>query len=138
MTSEPLRIGELAGAAGVSVDTIRHYERKGVLQNVVRDAGGYRRFPPDALGRVRVVRRALAIGFTLDELARIFRQRAAGSPPCRGVRDLAARKLAELDEKIASLTALRATLAGTLASWDDRLRATGAGEFAHLLEMEEL
>src|SRR5258706_15615859 len=104
MDSDPLTnllfIGTVASQTGVSVDTVRHYERKGLLFNVARDASGYRRYPAETIDRIRVVRAALAIGFTLDELARIFRQRASGKPPCAHVRDLAIRKLEELDERI--------------------------------------
>lgn len=62
-----VRAGELARAAGVSTDTLRHYERKGVLGAARRPANGYREYPPEALGRVLLVRRALAFGFTLGE-----------------------------------------------------------------------
>ncbi|MBV8516333.1 MAG: heavy metal-responsive transcriptional regulator [Acidobacteria bacterium] len=136
---ELLLIGEVANAAGVSVDTIRHYERVGVLRDVARDASGYRRYPPHTVERVRMIRRALTLGFTLDELSRIFRQRAAGKPPCREVRALADRKLAEVEERIAALTTVRAALVDTLSSWDDRLRDTPDGAFANLFEtlMEE-
>ena len=134
MNSELLRIGDVASRAGVSVDTVRHYERKGVLRNVPRDRSGYRRYEEDAVQRILVIRRAITLGFSLDELADIFRERAAGKPPCGRVRDLAGRKLAELDERIAALTALRTALAETIAGWDARLRATKSGGFAHLLE----
>jgi DNA-binding transcriptional MerR regulator len=134
MNSDLLLIGEVASQTGVSVDTVRHYERKGVLQTVARDRSGYRRYPIDTVNRIRVIRRALSIGFTLDELARIFRQRASGHPPCAQVRDLAARKLAELDERIAAMTALRAALAETVAGWERRLQTTPEGGFAGLLE----
>jgi DNA-binding transcriptional MerR regulator len=134
MNSELLRVGDVATQAGVSVDTVRHYERKGVLRNVARDGSGYRRYPADAVQRVLVIRKAIALGFSLDELADIFRERAAGKPPCGRVRDLARRKLVELDERIAALTALRASVAETIAGWDDRLRNTRDGDFALLLE----
>ena len=134
MNSDLLLIGEVASQTGVSVDTVRHYERKGLLQGVSRDGSGYRRYPADTVQHIHVIRRALAIGFSLDELARIFRQRAAGRPPCGQVRDLALRKLAELDERIAAMTTLRAALAGTIAGWEQRLEATPDGGFAHLLE----
>jgi DNA-binding transcriptional MerR regulator len=134
MNSDLLRIGDVAGRTGVSVDTVRHYERKGLLQNVQRDGSGYRRYPAEAIDRIRVVRRALGIGFTLDELSRIFRRRAAGKPPCREVYELATRKVAELDERIAAMTAVRAALSATLLSWEQRLQTTPAGGFAGLLD----
>lgn len=131
---ELLRIGEVARQTGVSVDTIRHYERKGVLDSVARDESRYRRYGVETIHRVRVVRRALSLGFTLDDLGRIFRKRAAGQPPCTQVRDLASRKLAELDERIAAALAVRAALAETVASWEQKLQATPDGAFAELLE----
>jgi DNA-binding transcriptional MerR regulator len=129
-----LLIGELAKACGVSNDTIRHYEQKGVIPAAVRDGSGYRRYPEETIERVRLVRRALGIGFTLDELARVFRQRTSGHPPCREVRLLGARKLSELDDRIGEMLAVRDALASTLESWDSRLIATPEGEMAHLLE----
>jgi DNA-binding transcriptional MerR regulator len=134
MTTALLRIGEVADACGVSADTIRHYERKGVLPPADRDESGYRRYTENTIDRVRVVRRALAIGFTLDELSRIFRERASGRPPCRDVQALARRKLHELDERIAELLKLRAALAVTLETWDAQLDATAGGEMALLLD----
>jgi DNA-binding transcriptional MerR regulator len=129
-----IRIGDIARNAGVSVDTIRHYERKGVLGAIERDPSGYRRYTEATLRRVTMVRRALTLGFTLDELATVFRQRAAGRPPCRTVRTLAARKLTETDDRIAQLTALRDRLEGIIEQWDAQLEKTPEGGFAHLLE----
>jgi hypothetical protein len=71
------RSGELAELAGVSSDTLRHYERKGVLARPLRKANDYRQYPVSALQRVRLIRRAIAVGFTLDELASVFSVRAA-------------------------------------------------------------
>jgi DNA-binding transcriptional MerR regulator len=134
MMTADLLVGDVASRTGVSVDTVRHYERKGLLQNVQRDASGYRRYPAEAVDRIRVVRRALRIGFSLDELAQIFRLRAGGTPPCARVYDLATRKMREMDERIAAMTAVRAVLAETLASWGQRLQTTPAGGFAGLLD----
>lgn len=134
MKSDAPLIGTIAKACGVSVDTVRHYEQKGVIPPAVRDENGYRRYPAGTCDRVRIVRRALEIGFSLDELARIFRERAAGRPPCHGVKELAARKLDELDARIASLLALRQALAETIGAWERQLDTTGAGEMAHLLD----
>jgi DNA-binding transcriptional MerR regulator len=129
-----MKIGEVARECGVSVDTIRHYEARGVLARCERDASGYRRYRREAIERVRLIRRALQLGFTIDELSRIFRQRAAGKAPCREVRALAERKLREVETRIGELLALRDSLATTIERWDERLGATAEGEAAHLLE----
>src|SRR5947208_1129910 len=109
-----VRAGELARASGVSTDTLRHYEHKGVLPKPRRSANGYREYPPDALARVLLVRRALAYGFTLDELARVLRARERGAAPCREVRALAAAKLSDVEARLRELTALRDELRATL------------------------
>jgi DNA-binding transcriptional MerR regulator len=129
-----MKIGEVARECGVSVDTIRHYEAKGVIGAAPRDGSGYRHYADDVIERVRLVRRALKLGFTLDELCRIFRRRAEGKPPCREVRALAGRKLHDVDARIAELIALRDSLASTIETWDQRLSVTAEDEAAHLLE----
>ena len=129
-----MHIGDVARACGVSTDTIRWYEKQGVLAPVHRERNGYRVYDAETIERVRVVRRAIAVGFSIEELARIFRQRAAGGPPCREVRAMAARKLEELDARIAELTGLRAQLAATVDDWDARLSRTAEGEPARLIE----
>ena len=118
---------------GVSTDTLRHYERVGVLPCAPRTRSGYRQYPREAAGRVLMVRRALALGFSLAELARIFRVRERGGIPCREVR-LAESKLAELERRLSDLAVLRDQLRGLLADWDARLDATPEGMRAGLLE----
>jgi len=129
-----VRAGELARAAGVSTDTLRHYERKGVLGRPRRSANGYREYPPEALGRVLLVRRALSFGFTLDELARVLRTRERGGAPCREVRALAAGKLGEVESRLRELRALRGELRAILGEWDERLSGATDGARAGLLE----
>jgi DNA-binding transcriptional MerR regulator len=129
-----LSAGELAKAAGVSTDTLRHYERKGVLPRPRRSANGYRQYPPAAVERVLLVRRALAFGFRLDELARVLSVRDRGAAPCKQVRTLAATKLAELEERLAQMTGLRDALRATVKDWDARLAKTREGVRAGLLE----
>ncbi len=132
--NEQLGIGELARQAGVSADTIRHYERKGVIARPERAANGYRRYPLSSLPRLHLVRRALAVGFTLAELARVFRVRDGGGIPCANVRALAATKLSEIELRLEELTALRDELRATLRDWDAQLQKTPAGRRAGLLE----
>lgn len=128
------RSGELARLAGVSPDTLRHYERKRLLERPRRSANGYREYPASALDRVRLVRRALAVGFTLDELARILSVRDRGGAPCQQVRALAGEKLAEVEARLGELTTLRDELQVLLKNWDDLLKNNPPNERAGLLE----
>jgi DNA-binding transcriptional MerR regulator len=129
-----VRAGELARAAGVSTDTLRHYERKGVLGAPRRSANGYREYPPGALERVLLVRRALAFGFTLDELAHVLRTRERGGAPCLEVRALAAGKLEEVESRLKELRTLRGELRAILGEWDERLSGAADGGRAGLLD----
>jgi DNA-binding transcriptional MerR regulator len=129
-----LRSTELARAAAVSPDTLRHYERKGLLPRATRSPNGYREYPPEAHARVRLVRRAVALGFTLDELARIVKVRDQGGAPCREVRELAASKLALLEGRITELQTACDRLRSVLERWDTLLDQTPAGKRAALLD----
>ena len=129
-----LRAGQFAQLAGVSTDTLRHYERLGLLPRPRRSANGYREYPREALDRVRLVQRALRVGFTLAELARILKSRDKGGVPCREVRALAEAKLRNVEEQLRELTCLREDLCATLKDWDTRLASAAADECAGLLE----
>ena len=133
-TTGTLAPREVARQTGVSPDTLRHYERKGLLPLPARTPAGYRRYGPGAVERVRLIQRALLIGFSLDELARLLRERARGAPPCRKVRDLVAERLVGLETRLHELRLLRDDLRVLLAEWDERLARTPAGTPAHLLE----
>jgi DNA-binding transcriptional MerR regulator len=129
----PWRIGELAKVTGVSTDTLRHYERKGVLRSK-RSSNGYREYPQNALERVQMIRKALSVGFTLDELSAIFKVFDGGGAPCQQVRSLAAQKLAEVESHLQEVTTLRNDLRATLKDWDARLAKTVLGQPAGLLK----
>jgi DNA-binding transcriptional MerR regulator len=133
-TGKPLRSGELASLAGISTDTLRHYERMGVLPAPRRSDGNYRLYPSHALDRVRLIRHSLAAGFSLAELAAILKARDQGRPPCRQVRALMANKLSQLDTEITELLAMRDHLRAVLRDWDERLDRTPDGQPAKLLE----
>lgn len=132
--AEALPSGEAARQAGVSSDTLRVYERRGLLPVPPRDANGYRRYSPAAVERVRMIQAALDAGFTLAELSRILRQRDEGGAPCREVFAIASARLAELGDRIAALSALHDRLARTIAEWERTLAATPRGVRARLLE----
>jgi DNA-binding transcriptional MerR regulator len=127
--------GRLAAATHVSVDTLRYYERKGLIATVPRSSGGHRVYSGDTLQRVRVIRGALSLGFTIEELSGIFSIRTAGGKPCHHVCAIADRKIAEIDETIARLTHVRNRLATTLKSWRKRLATTPQHQRAGLLEL---
>jgi DNA-binding transcriptional MerR regulator len=133
-TIRAIRIGQLARAAGLSPDTLRHYERIGVLPAPARTSGGFREYAQEALRRVQVIQGSLAMGFTLPELASIFRERAAGRAPCRRVRALAEGKLQALEQQISELKRLRSRLKQTLIDWDARLVEMSPARPAGLLE----
>ncbi|HEU0104576.1 MAG TPA: MerR family transcriptional regulator [Vicinamibacteria bacterium] len=134
MTTGMRRAGEVARLAGVSTDTIRHYERRGLLPRVRRSANGYREYPAGTEQTVRLIRNALTVGFTLEELARVLAARARGEVPCRTVRALAGEKLRTMDDRLAELQGARDRLQAVLADWDARLLRTPAGQRAGLLE----
>src|SRR5262245_39880176 len=107
-----------AHATGVSTDTLRHYEKLGLLRGVTRSSNGYRRYSDDAVRRVLLIQRALVVGFSLDDLQRILAIRDRGGAPCHGVRSLVAEKLRALDARLAELNDLRDDLGRMLRSWD--------------------
>jgi DNA-binding transcriptional MerR regulator len=135
VTAQPhLRSGELAKLAGVSTDTLRHYERMKLLAIPRRSAGNYRLYPPNSLERVRLIRRALAVGFSLPELVRVLKVRDAGGAPCRQVKRLLEEKVLQLEGQISDLAAMRDHLRTVLEDWDQRLLRTPDGRPARLLE----
>jgi DNA-binding transcriptional MerR regulator len=134
MKPSPMGPREVARAAGVSTDTLRHYERQGLLPAAARTAAGYRRYPASTVDRVLLIQRALVVGFSLSDLKRVLSTRDHGGAPCRGVRELVGRRLEELTCRIDELSSLRDELRQLLEEWDDRLAATPSGERAHLLE----
>jgi DNA-binding transcriptional MerR regulator len=124
----------VARASGVSTDTLRHYERKGLLPRVHRTTSGHRRYSPATVERVLLVQRALVVGFSLDDLGRVLSVRDGGGAPCQKVRALVGERLVTLEREIADLVALRDELRTVIADWDGILAATPRGRQAHLLD----
>jgi len=134
MDEGQVSLGALAKQVGVSTDTLRYYERQGLLPLPPRAENGYRRYARGAVDRVRLIRRALSLGISLEELGRLLRVRDRGGTPCATARALLAEKLKALDMRLAELGALRKTLQATLQDWDIRLARTPAGMRASLLQ----
>ena len=129
-----MRSGQLAHLTGVSTDTLRHYERLGLLPLPQRTDGNYRQYPPASEQRVDLIQRALAVGFSLRELKTILALRDSGGAPCRHVRALMHSKIRDIDEQIRSLVSLRVEMNRLSKAWDKRLRRTKPGQVARLLE----
>ena len=125
---------EVAKQCGVSADTIRHYEKAGVIPQSERQPNGYRHYPVGVVARVQIVRSAIRLGFTIGEIATLLQERKRGSPPCRKARAMAAAKLEMIEQQIGELEALREDLKEVLRDWDDRLDRTPAGTPANLLD----
>lgn len=111
--TRPLRSGQLATAAGVNVQTLRYYERRGLLPDPQRSLGGHREYGPETVTTLRTIRALARLGFTLDEISELI-EVAAHRSPRPGLRDAAIRKLAEVEAKIADLHHVRATLTDVL------------------------
>ena len=122
--SAGLRAGQVAGAAGVNVETLRYYERRGLLAEPDRSLGGHRLYSEDIVTRLRVIKAAQRLGFTLDEVAGLIE--AGGHRHGRSAAGLQARaeaKLAEVDQKIADLQVIRDSLAAARDAGCDDLVA---------------
>ena len=107
-----MRIGEAAAAAGMTTKTLRFYEQQGLLPPAHRCPNGYRDYSPETVARLEFIRRSKLAGLTLTQIGEILRVRDAGQAPCAHVVAQLAQHLTDLDEQIAELTALRASVAG--------------------------
>lgn len=109
-----LSIGQLAAQAGVGIDTVRFYERNGLLAPAGRLASGYRRYGTDELRRLRFIRRAKALGFSLDDIRALLALSAEAD--VASVRDAAQRKLADVARRIVELERIAAGLRALIAA----------------------
>lgn len=107
---KPLSIGEVAKQSGVGIETVRFYEREGLLSQPDRKASGYRQYNVDAVRLLRFIRRAKQLGFTLKEIKSLLTLRDTKSATRADVREQAQAKLADIDEKIRDLSNMRSAL----------------------------
>ncbi len=131
-----LKIGEVARRAGVGIETLRFYERSGLLSQPARTEGGYRLYDAEALKALEFIKRAQTLGFTLEEIRRIMAEGRAGRRPCAEVRETVRRRLTELDEQMAQIQRYRNALAKTLKQWDEN--GSADGDFCGLIENTEI
>lgn len=118
-TSTGLHVSELAAAAGVRPDTVRYYEKAGLLPAPPRTEAGYRRYPRHEIDRIQFIRGCQRLGLRLREIADLLAVRDTGVCPCEPAEDLLQRRIAEIDAELARLTSLRGQLVSTLHSIPD-------------------
>lgn len=115
-----MRIGNLAAQAHVNIQTLRYYERRGLLSAPERLASGYRVYGPDALQRVRFVKRAQELGFTLQEIGDLLMLRKDSARSCRAVEERARDALERIEKKIADLRRMRRGLSLYVAACEQQ------------------
>jgi Cu(I)-responsive transcriptional regulator len=111
-----LTIGKLAEATGTKVETVRYYERAGLIAPPARTSGNYRSYRIEDLERLRFIRRTRDLGFSLEEVRALLDMAQQRDRDCGTVDELAKRHLGDIDRKIADLKALRRELAGVISS----------------------
>jgi MerR family mercuric resistance operon transcriptional regulator len=131
---KPLLIGRLAKLSGVKPDTIRFYERSGLLPKPSRTTSGYRVYDDAALNQVRFIRKAQSLGFSLDEIRRIMSLRGQGKETCGCVIAMAEATLSETETKLRELHKFKNTLTTNLTRWKRTRRGPIATEFCALIE----
>lgn len=115
---ERLKIGEVSKRSGIGIETLRFYEKGGLLSRPSRTGSGYRMYDSEVLERLAFIKRAQMLGFSLDEIKQIIAEKDAGQSPCPAVREVVRHRLEELDERMAQMRRYRRELAEALAEWD--------------------
>jgi len=116
MATQTLTTGETAERAGVNVQTVRYYERRGLLPEPPRTSGGFRQYKPEHVDRIRFIKRAQELGFTLDEAGELLDLRATPEADRADVRAVAQEKQEEIRRKIRDLQRMQSTLDDLIAA----------------------
>ncbi|MEV0650738.1 MerR family transcriptional regulator [Phytomonospora sp. NPDC050363] len=124
--SKGLRSGEVAEAAGVNMQTLRYYERRGLLAEPRRSLGGHRLYPPEAVDTLRIIKTAQRLGFTLDEVADLLDLGRRRHTHEAGLKARAEVKLTEVEARISDLQVIAATLRTAISAGCDDLAACAA------------
>jgi DNA-binding transcriptional MerR regulator len=134
--SDSYLIGQLAKAVGVKTDTVRFYEKSGLLPRTERTAAAYRVYDEAALRRLRFIKQAQSLGFSLDEIKRILGLRGQGSETCRCVIAIAEATLSETGQKLRELQEFHDRLKCALTAWKQSAarRRRSRAEFCELIE----
>ncbi len=113
---EPLTISQVAASAGVGIETVRFYERQGLIPEPPRSPSGYRLYPPEIVGRIRFIRRSKELGFSLKEVAELLSLRDHPRVRAAPIVAMLRAKLNDIDERISALHDSRASLAELIES----------------------
>lgn len=108
--------GQVARLAGVGVETVRFYEKNGLLEEPARRASGYREYDEETINRIRFIQRAKDIGFTLPEIKDLLSLRSCSEQPCDDIRERAETKITEIEEKVALLLRMKQVLGRLVSS----------------------
>ena len=120
-----LKIGDVSKRSGIGIEALRFYEKSGLLDKPSRTYSGYRVYGEEVLERLAFIKRAQALGFSLDEIRQIVDDARKGESPCDEVREIVRRRMEELDERLRELQRYRRELKSTLEEWDKVGRAPG-------------
>jgi DNA-binding transcriptional MerR regulator len=124
-TGRWLKIGDVARRSGIGIETLRFYEKSGLLDKPGRTYSGYRMFSADVLDRLAFIKKAQMLGFSLQEIKQLIDDARSGQSPCAEVREIVRRRLDELDERMREMRRYRRELAEALKQWDAVGRAPG-------------
>ncbi len=116
--ADNLTIGQVARTAGLGVETVRYYERRGLIPAPPRSGGGYRLYPADTVRRLRFIVRAKTLGFTLQEIGELLALRARPGAGCADVQAQAEAKIADIEVRLVQLQAMRRTLSELVTRCD--------------------
>lgn len=119
------KIGEVSKLSGVGIETLRFYEKSGLLERPSRTSSGYRVYDGPILERLAFIKKAQVLGFTLDEIRELIVHKRSGENPCGHVRAKVKSRLAELDERIRQMTLYRDELAAELKQWEKKREQPG-------------
>jgi len=117
-----LTIGRVAAAAGINVETIRYYQRRGLLEEPKKPLGGYRNYPSEMVKRIRFIKRAQALGFTLEDVAGLLQLN--NTDACASIRELATQKVALIEQKVSQLEAMRDALTKLVRQCNKNLKSS--------------
>lgn len=115
-----LTIGKVAKESGVGIETVRFYEREGLLEQPARKSSGYRQYDPEAIARLRFIKQAQRLGFTLREIKELLALKLDPDATRKQVKDRAVAKIADIDQRIADLKRMKRALAPLIEACDGK------------------